>query len=161
MRKSQWRDAFRLIWRCRTISTSVSPSASEETTRRNIEQLKAMRRERRLRRGDRGRCQCRGEILGSAALIGSSHRAAVDGKPVVGPDLVVAEVVNTLLGLARTGKVDAKRAFDAVEFAPRWFEELVRRATCIGKLIGLPMRSGIRSMTASIWRLPWRGIASW
>lgn len=46
-------------------------------------------------------------------------------KPIVGPDLVVAEVVNALLGLARTGKVDAKRAFDAVEFAPRWFEELV------------------------------------
>lgn len=46
-------------------------------------------------------------------------------RPVVAPDLIIPEFVNSLLNMLRLKTVDADRARDAVEFAPRWFEELV------------------------------------
>ena len=48
-----------------------------------------------------------------------------EAKPVVAPDLIIPEFVNSLLNMLRLKTVDAARARDAVEFAPRWFEELV------------------------------------
>lgn len=45
--------------------------------------------------------------------------------PVVAPDLIIPEFVNSFVNMLRLKTVDADRARDAVEFAPRWFEELV------------------------------------